>query len=527
LSSSREFRLRAARHRRLRGRLRLRAGRTRRFPCRPFTDQDVMTDFAAKWSDLKKAALKGGALPPGLVLAMSQGRDLGPALKSFDKAVKPDERSKAIVGVLKAKTGYEEDLRDALKEASTSQEKANVQQMAKDLASLWVAVEQAAQPPRPSGSMISHEVLRSFNLAEGVKPRYLDVKATQVSVYVEIDAVLDKLIKEGKESLKLSHLGDIAKAELDKARPAFVKTIEAIEAKIKSGEATAEGKAKEANEVLKHYARIVEDRVNKAVADEWAKYLARAQHLSDFKLKSGLKITLGVIGVGVAAASLALSFGTAWMSIFAIAKGVAELVQNIGTLSQGIEKTAKSLKDNLVKTDQLNKQREEARAKNGGQKASKSKEAAKELLNALMPVTKLMTKSSSTVEADAKQLLGQVSKLETAADNAVGGMNKAVKLLSSLPDKAMNDAQRAEARKMATVIQEFFEKITALHKEAQAYGDLGDKALASVKKLLSADSWSAGLTSSAAGIGTKATAAYAAANFIFQCASAGKALIPL
>lgn len=485
-----------------------------------------MSDFAAQWTTAKNKALKN-PLPPELVLSLSQGWDLGPALKSFDKADTHEKRAKAILPVLKAKSAYQDDLKAALKQSRSPAEKKNVEALDRALAEIWREVEQAAQPPRPGGASVTHEVLRSFNLAAGLKPKYLDVKATEVTVVVEIDKVLDQLIKEGKESLKLQHLGEVAKAELEKLRPAFTKTIEDIEAKIARDLSLRESKAREANEVLKHYARIVEDRVNKAVAEEWNKYLARAQHLKDFKFKSGVKITLGVIGVGVAAASLALSFGTAWMSIFAIAKGVTELIQNVATLTQSIDKTAKKLETSLEDVDKLNKQREQARAKHEGQKGSKAKEASKELLNALLPITKLMTRSTSTVEADAKQLLGQVSNLEQAADNAVGALNKALKQLKGLPVKSMTPAQLAEAKKMEVAIEDFFTKISTLHKDAQRYGDFGDRALAAAKKLKSADSWSAGLTADVSGLGTKGTALYAAANFIYQCANAGKSLIPI
>ncbi len=298
-----------------------------------------MTQFALLWSTLKSSAIKSGTLPPGLVLSLSQGRDLGPALARFDKAKKADQRSQAVAEVLKARAGYLSDFRDALKEADNSQQKAGVQKLAKGLEELWMDLELAAQPPRPSGSMVSYEVLRNFNLASELKLEYLDVKTTHVTVIVEIDSVLDKLIKAGKESLKISHLGDVAKATLEKIQPQFTATLRDIEKNIKSGKDTVAKKVPEANEVLRYYARIVEDTVNRAVAAEWAKYLARAQHLSDFKVKSGVKIALGVVGAGVAVASLALSFGTAWMSIIAIAKGVAELVQNVSSLCQGIEKT--------------------------------------------------------------------------------------------------------------------------------------------------------------------------------------------
>src|SRR5687767_3708118 len=132
---------------------------------------------------------------------------------------------------------------------------------------------------------VSYEPLRNFNLVGDLKTKYLDVKATKVSVVIEVDKALDDLIKEGKESLKIAHLGDVAKAEVEKSAKLFVDTIMDIEAKIERDPLDADKtakKIKEANEVLKHYAKIVEANANAAVQKEWQGYLARRKHLKDF-----------------------------------------------------------------------------------------------------------------------------------------------------------------------------------------------------------------------------------------------------
>ena len=64
---------------------------------------------------------------------------------------------------------------------------------------------------------VTYNTLRNFNLNNGVKSKYLSVEATKVDVQIEIDSALDDLIKAGKESLKINHLGDVAKAEIDKS----------------------------------------------------------------------------------------------------------------------------------------------------------------------------------------------------------------------------------------------------------------------------------------------------------------------
>src|SRR5947209_5780972 len=108
---------------------------------------------------------------------------------------------------------------------------------------------------------VRYETLRNFNLAGDYKSKVLDVEATRVDVTIEVDKELDDLIKEGKESLKIADLGDVAKKEIEKIADDFVATIKGIEKKIERDmldeDATAK-LVKEANEVLKHYAKIVE-----------------------------------------------------------------------------------------------------------------------------------------------------------------------------------------------------------------------------------------------------------------------------
>src|SRR5690349_10537968 len=195
---------------------------------------------------------------------------------------------------------------------------------------------------------VSYETLRNFNLVGDLKTKYLDVKATKISIVIEIDQALDELIKAGKESLKISHLGDVAKAEVEKSAKLFVDTISDIEAKIEreplDADKTAK-KVKEANEVLKHYAKIVEANANAAVQKEWQAYLARRKHLSNFRLKCVFKVVLGAIGVGVAVGSAVLTFGALWLNILAAVKGVTDLVQTAKTWAKDID----GVYDDLVK----------------------------------------------------------------------------------------------------------------------------------------------------------------------------------
>jgi hypothetical protein len=484
-----------------------------------------------EWTRAKKAfdtALKNTP-PSDSIKKLGKGADFSPALEKFDKASTFEARMSAVPNVLKAKTAYEALLDKAAKDASGAQTKA-VTDMRKALLDVWKQVQDLAQPPRPSGSSVKYEVLRSFNLASGVKVKHLDVKATQVTAYVEIDSTLDQLIKDGKESLRVDHLGNVAKTEVDKLRNSFTTTIAAIETKIETvllDPAKRDAKIKEANEVLKHYAKIVEDRINAAVQAEWQKYLSRKQYLKDFRIKSTVKIVLGAIGVGVAVASAALTFGALWMNVLAAAKGVLDLANNIKTLAEGMDTTYGKLLVDVDNVSKLNRQREEAKAKGEGQKASKTAEALKELANQLAPFTKALTTSANTAGERAKQFLGQTSQLESKADDLVGLLNKATANMSKLPEKDMTPELKKLAAAMDAKFQKTFAEITELHQQAQRAGAFGDRALKAVQKLKSEDSWGLDPSEIAGKYGARGLAIYGAANFIFQCAKHGKSLIPM
>ncbi len=495
-----------------------------------------MPSLCDRWVAAKKkfldSNLRTADVPPEFVMQLSRGADLGPSLKTFEKAEGFEGRKKAIVDVLRAQDEYDRAMSSAVKATSNQAVKNAIETLHKSLLSIWIEVEAATQPPRPSGQMVKYETLRGFNLVGSFKPRFLDIQATKVDVGIEIDKTFDDLIKAGKESLKVEHLGNVAKAAIDKAAAAFVDTIKDLERKIETDHALMDpakrdAKIKEANDVLKHYAKIVEDNANAAVQNEWNAYLARRQYLKDFRVKCGVKLVLTTIGVGVAVASAAVSFGTLWMNIVAAVKGISDIAQTIKTLGEGIHKTYPKLVEEIQKVDKLNKQREKAIKENKGQKASKALQSGKEFLNAALPITKSMFSSASTIEDRAKQLLGQVAKLEDEADDMVGKLNQLIKQMSSLPVKQMTPAQVKVAKEMDGHVEKLFAEIKKVHDDSQKAGKFGDRALKAVQKLKREDAWTAGLTADATNLGSRAIAVYSLANFCFQCASHGKSLIPI
>ena len=436
----------------------------------------------------------------------------------------------AIVDVLSAKDYYVDVTQKALKKATASGARKALQGLYVTLLDVWEQAEKIAQPPRPGGGTVNSQVLRSINLAGGFKPKYLDIKATKVDVFIEIDKVMSDLIAEGAESLKVAHLGEVALKEIEAVGTAFSDTMKAIDAKIGTmllDEKLRTEKIREANEVLRHYAAIVSDRANAAVQTEWQGYLARRDYLSAFRVKCVTKIVLGTIGVGVALASAALTFGALWMNVVAAAKGIAEVAQTVKTWAKDADEVYKSLIEDIGDINALNEKRERAKAANKGQKASKTKEAAKELATALLPLTKPLLKSASDFEARAKQFLGLISKLEDQADKLVKDVNAGQALIRKMP-AGMSAEQQKQVDEISGKFTEMVTEIAELHQRAQRGARFGEKALKAVQKLRKEDSWVGDFgAENAAGYGTKGTALYAAANFAYECAMHGKALIPV
>ncbi|HLY57244.1 MAG TPA: hypothetical protein VKS60_16895 [Stellaceae bacterium] len=491
-----------------------------------------MSNHQAEWSAAKSAFFKQGLsgqdVPPEIVMTLSQGKDLGPALKKFDAADSYEKRIKTVPDVLKAKDEYLKDIADAIgSKAATPKGKKALGELHKSLRDIWLAVDQESQPPRPSGQFVSAYRIRQFNLAAGVKPEMLKVDPVLVDVEVEVDKVFKHLLDAGEVGFRTQVLGDVAKEELEKIGDAFQATIMKVDETIKKDPSCLEAKTKEANEVLQYYRKLVEDRVTAAVRAEWDRYLQNKKYLDTFKTNTKMKVVLGTIGAGVAIASAAMSFGVCWMNILAAAKGLAEVAKTIKTASESIDTTYRKLLDDMDHVSELNTKREKGKEKGGkSQKGSKALEAAKELAAGLMPLTKDMLKTASSIDARCIQFSGQVSELESEADKLSGRLEIMTKNLSDLPNRLLSTEQINLNRRMDKALKQMFEQIADLYKRARAADAFAARARKAVATLKQNDSWTAGTAEKLASWGTKGVALGALVNFVAECANHGKALIP-
>jgi hypothetical protein len=138
-----------------------------------------------------------------------------------------------------------------------------------------------------------------------------------------------------------------------------------------------------------------------------------------------------------------------------------------------------------------------------------------------------MVKCTSEVENTCKQFLGLVSKLESQADDVVGEVNKAVKLMSKLPERDMTPELKKIAKEMEKSFDKLFGEIESLHKKSQNAARFGDRCYAAAKKLRKEDSWGPLDPEKSLDAGKHAVVAATLINFIYQCCMEGKALIPM
>jgi hypothetical protein len=120
-----------------------------------------------------------------------------------------------------------------------------------------------------------------------------------------------------------------------------------------------------------------------------------------------------------------------------------------------------------------------------------------------------------------------VSKLESQADTLSGRIEIITKNLSGLPDRLLSTEQINLGRRMAKTVASLIEELTELHRRARNAAAFAEKAKKAVARLKREDSWTGGIAETLTGLGTKGVAIYGAVNFIYACATAGKALIAI
>ena len=413
------------------------------------------------WQTAKKIWEKQGQpnLPPDALAQMRKlGWDkgnLGTKLGAFDGAKTLGDKRTAWTPAFEQATKYQNILekvvhttKNAKADAELDKKKAKtvteLNKLASTLGEILEDGRAATQDPKPSGRADKIELVAMQNAAGGLRPQWLQVGAIDIKSYLVVDAEVSRLEKAGELGYHWKELQRVCKDTVEKSTDAFEKTILALDGKLQMlSDDDRKAKVREANEVLKHYAGIVEANVNRIVDDYWARALQRQAYLKSFKKECKTDIALSSIAIATSTVSIAMSFGAAALSALVIAKAVLDIAVTIEKLYREADAVKISLKKNIANLEEIYEQRLAAKKSGQGQKASKAMMTVKTAVaSALGPISaKMMTTTGRTLK-EAKEFLGKLTKAE---DNA-GKLNKKLAEFSAaLPSSPKGPDARTNA----------------------------------------------------------------------------------
>ena len=493
-----------------------------------------MGKFTDQWSKARKTFLDAekladNTIPLSIVEDIEDEPNIAKGLKILDGAKTFADRQKGLGPFMIGRENQQKYIALGLRKCKSPKGTAALKKLSTTIEEIWKEVDEATKPPTPSGEYVSTRTLRQINLVAGCKPKMLTLEPVMVTILVEYDKALAELDKQEKAGLRLDYLGDVAIEVINKWRGAFVETVNKLDARLVANPTaeTIKAVSAEGNAAMRYYAKMVEDEATRAVDAEWKRFLQRRKDLSSFRIKTGIKVAIGAVGVSIAVASVVLSFGTAWMNIAAAVKGLGDLGKTIKTACEGIDTTYAELKNDMVRIDALVAQREKARAEGAGQKASKAGEVGREVIAALLPMTKNIVKATSATRDRVVQFSGQISKLESKADDLAGRVEKVTKNLSKIPQGDTAPKQRKLEQDMNKLVIQLFDEIRLLHLRIVKFAEYAVNARKSVEKLLAEDSWVVGKTESLANNSARGVAIFGLCNFIVACAKDGVQILQL
>jgi len=205
-------------------------------------------------------------------------------------------------------------------------------------------------------------VIFDWNVARAIqyKPRHLVVPALPVKIALQDDPVLRKAV--AADPLLHQRMADLCKDE-------FVRAAGVIEGQLTTVDRGAAGKPaaeiqriqKQFDEIVRLSVKAVADTVNGKLVALWEQLGKDRAEYRTYKIKSGVKITLGVGGVALGAAgiagaavtggaSLALAIVGTWRGLVEISKTFANLSKEAETVGKGVYADMKKLQDAYKKS---------------------------------------------------------------------------------------------------------------------------------------------------------------------------------
>jgi hypothetical protein len=413
------------------------------------TLQQTWKTTKTEWS--KKGS---GKVPLSVKLTMKRGGwdrgSFGKALAKVDAASDVDDRIAAWQKALPTLAKYQTVVKKAAGDRAVGPDgKKALQALLAGLEDVRKEGEKRCQPPSPGSRSTKLELVLARNAAGGLKSRYLEVGKLDIRAWIVLDVELEKLMKSGELGFHWIEVQRACNKVVQESVDAFAKTIEDLDAKIDLMDARGrEAKVKEANEVLQHYARIVERRVNEVVDGYWKRALQRRAWLKEFKKEVQVDIAISTVTIAVSTVNLAMSFGTAAISVLAMAKAAWDIAVSIEKLARSAAVVRRRLEPKMDKIERLWEQREKAKKAGKGQKASKAGEVGKEAVASALGsgATFLMTTTSRTLK-EAKEYAGKLTEAEQQAGVLYKQIQEFTRAMPSAPrgpdahrNRAMNQA---------------------------------------------------------------------------------------
>lgn len=467
-----------------------------------------------------------GHIPADAFKKVGKCADFAPSLEKFERAKNYDERKAAIPAVLKAKTTYVQNL-DAAEKTADSKGKDEVKILRTTLLTIWKKVEDQAQPPKPSGRAEKVEIFYARNAAGGIRPKWLEMGALDIKVYLVIDETAAEMLKKNELGYTFVNFTNAINKEVQKSVEAFKKTIEGIDAKINilSG-ADRNAKTREANEVLKHYTKIVENNVNQLVDKLWGEFQGRKDYLKQFQKMCKIDITVGTIAIVTSGISLAASWGVGFLNVLAIAKAFSDITITLDRLSRTADESEKVLDEQIPFVINLLKERAQAKKDNESQLLGKAGETAKEAANVIVgKISASLFKSVSVATKTANEFYGKLSVTEGEAAKMYKGVQEFAAKLPSSPDGT--DARvDTEMRKMHDHFKSLKQQFEDFNKALQSKIKKGKAAITACTKAKDEDAVPA-FVRSAGGLTGLGVALASTGKFLYTASLAVKGLAGL
>jgi hypothetical protein len=391
--------------------------------------------------------------------------DLGKLLGKVDQAKTLAARREAWARAGAVVARYENAVAKARRADLDPRGKKGLVNLAEALTAIGVEANAACQDPAPSKRAAELRLVSKMNLAAGLKPVHLVVGRLDVSGWLVVDETLLALEKAGELGFRWTEVQREISAFLEDASKRFRDTILAIDAKLATvDEAQRAKRLAEAREVLEHYRKVVEQRINAIVDAHWDRAVRRQQFLRDFEKECKVDIAVAAVTIAVTSTSVALSFGSAAIGVLAIAKATLEIALTLEKLSRSADDVRKKLEPKMEGIQKLWRQREAARRAGRTDHGSKTLEVGKEAVASAMGQisSRLMTTTSRTLK-EARELVGKLSVVEREA----GRMHKEIERFTATfpsapegPDARANRAIRdAHAKFMAMAFE--YQRFTA------------------------------------------------------------------